>query len=63
MANHRTVDPTAEYASNRVIGIRIIDRQVEQLDELAKNRGISRSQLMRELIAEAWNRDQQQEPF
>lgn len=63
MANHRTVDPTAESASNRVIGIRIIDRQVEQLDELAKNRGISRSQLMRELISEAWTKDQQPEPF
>jgi metal-responsive CopG/Arc/MetJ family transcriptional regulator len=63
MANHRTVDPTAEYASNRVIGIRIIDRQVEQLDEMAKNRGISRSQLIRQLIQDAWTADQQPEPF
>lgn len=63
MANHRTVDPTAESASNRVIGIRIIDRQVEQLDELAKNRNISRSQLIRQLIQDAWTADQQPEPF
>jgi len=63
MANHRTVDPTAEHASNRVIGIRIIDRQVEQLDEMAKNRGIGRSQLIRQLIQDAWTADQQPEPF
>ena len=63
MANKRTVDPTAEFASSRVVGIRVTTRQIEQLSELAQANSCSRSTLIRRLIQMAYDAHKQPEPF
>lgn len=53
MANKRTVDPTATEASARVIGIRVTNTQVAQIALLCEQRGVKRSQLIRDLVRQA----------
>ena len=53
MANKRTVDPTATEASARVIGIRVTNTQLNQIALLCEQRGVKRSQLLRELVRDA----------
>ena len=53
MANKRTVDPTASEASVRVIGIRVTDTQLKQIAKLCEERGVKRSQLLRDLVRQA----------
>jgi len=55
MANKRTVDPTASEASSRIVGIRMTDTQIRQVEELCVKLGIKRSVLIRDLIRHAYN--------
>lgn len=63
MANKRTVDPSAEEASSRIIGIRMTKRQVEQIEALCERRGVKRSTLLRDLVRNAYNSEFSPEPF
>jgi metal-responsive CopG/Arc/MetJ family transcriptional regulator len=55
MANKRTVDPTASEASSRIVGIRMTDTQLRQIEELCVKHGTKRSVLIRDLIRHAYN--------
>lgn len=55
MANKRTVDPTASEASSKIVGIRMTDTQIRQVEELCVKLGIKRSVLIRDLIRHAYN--------
>lgn len=63
MANKRTVDPTAEEASSRIIGLRVTDSQVKQIAELCEKLEMKRSVLIRQLIRNAYNTEFMPEPF
>lgn len=63
MPNKRTVDPTASEASVKIIGIRVTETQLRQLQELSEKRGQRRSQLIRDLVARAYDFDFNPEPF
>jgi hypothetical protein len=63
MPNKRTVDPDSAEASVRIIGLRVTEKQLKQIADLCESRGVKRSRLFRDLLVEAWNRDQVQEPF
>jgi hypothetical protein len=63
MPNKRTVDPDSAEASVRIIGLRVTEKQLKQIADLCESRGVKRSRLFRDLLIEAWNRDQQTEPF
>lgn len=63
MANKRTVDPTAEEASSRIIGLRVTESQVKQIAELCEARGVKRSALLRELVRNAYQFEFTPEPF
>jgi hypothetical protein len=63
MPNKRTVDPDSAEASVRIIGLRVTEKQLKQIADLCESRGVKRSRLFRDLLVEAWNRDQQTEPF
>ncbi len=63
MANKRTVDPTGEFASSKIIGIRMTEKQISQLDEVCKVRGQKRSQVLRDLIRKAHDFECNPEPF
>jgi hypothetical protein len=63
MPNKRTVDPDANEASVRIIGLRVTEKQLKQISDLCESRGVKRSRLFRDLLIEAWNRDQIEEPF
>lgn len=63
MPNKRTVDPDSAEASVRIIGLRVTEKQLKQIADLCESRGVKRSRLFRDLLIEAWNRDQVQEPF
>jgi hypothetical protein len=63
MANKRTVDPDATEASIRIIGLRVTQKQLEQIAFLCEKRGVKRSRLFRDLLIEAWIREQEPEPF
>lgn len=54
MANKRTVDPTGEQASVRIIGLRVTEKQLFQITELCKAKNIKRSKLFRELLQNEW---------
>lgn len=56
MANKRTVDPTATEASSKIVGVRVTESQMNQIRLLCELRNIGRSQLMRELVREAYDR-------
>jgi len=53
MANKRTVDPSASEASTKIIGIRVTESQLAQIGMLCEQRGIRRSQLIRDLVRQA----------
>lgn len=61
MSAKRTVDPTGELASTRFVGLRLTTKQFDLLETLSFKNGITKSQMMRQLIQEAW--DNVQEPF
>ena len=63
MANKRTVDPTASEASSRIVGIRMTDTQIRQVEELCVKLGIKRSVLIRDLIRHAYNQAFMPEAF
>lgn len=63
MPNKRTVDPSASEASTKIIGIRVTETQLKQLQELAEKRGQRRSQLIRDLVARAYDFEFSPEPF
>lgn len=63
MPNKRTVDPSASEASSKIIGIRVTETQLRQLQELSEKRGQRRSQLIRDLVARAYDFDFNPEPF
>ena len=52
MANHRTVDPTGETRSTAVIALRLTSEQMDVVKKLCKERGVNRSSLFRQLLAE-----------
>jgi len=54
VANKRTVDPTGEQASVRIIGLRVTEKQLFQITELCKAKNIKRSKLFRELLQNEW---------
>jgi hypothetical protein len=51
MANYRTVDPTGKTRSTAIVALRLTD-QMETIKQLCKKRGVSRSLLLRQLLAE-----------
>jgi metal-responsive CopG/Arc/MetJ family transcriptional regulator len=53
MANKRTVDPSASEASAKIIGIRVTETQLAQIATLCEQRGVRRSQLIRDLVRQA----------
>lgn len=53
MPNKRTVDPTASEASAHIIGIRVTPSQLQAINNLAMERGVKRSQLLRDLVRSA----------
>lgn len=57
MANKRTVDPEASEASAHIIGIRVTPKQLEEIGLLCKARGIKRSQLIRDLVRQAMEKE------
>lgn len=63
MANKRTVDPTASEASSRIIGLRITASQAQQIQQLCEKRGQRRSQLIRDLVRQAYDFEFSPEPF
>lgn len=52
MANHRTVDPTGKTRSTAIIALRLTSEQMDVVKKLCKERGINRSALFRQLLAE-----------
>jgi predicted component of type VI protein secretion system len=54
MPNKRTVDPTGEQASIRIIGLRVTEKQLFQISELCKTKNIKRSRLFRDLLQNEW---------
>jgi hypothetical protein len=61
MSAKKTVDPEGEVASTRFIGLRVTTKQFTQIETLAMQRKMSKSQVLRVLIQEAW--ENVQEPF
>ena len=57
MANKRTVDPDASEASAHIIGIRVTPKQLEDIGLLCQARGIKRSQLLRDLVRQAMEKE------
>jgi hypothetical protein len=57
MANKRTVDPDASEASAHIIGIRVTPKQLEEIRLLCQARGIKRSQLLRDLVRQAMEKE------
>lgn len=55
MPNKRTVDPTGEQASCRIIGLRVTEKQLFQIAEICEAKQIKRSRLFRELLENEWN--------
>jgi|APGre2960657404_1045060.scaffolds.fasta_scaffold122427_1 hypothetical protein len=56
MAASRTVDPSGKYRSTAMVSLRLTTIQMENIAELCKERGIGRSKLFRQLLAEEWAR-------
>lgn len=61
MSAKKTVDPEGEVASTRFIGLRVTNKQFTQIETLALSRKMSKSQVLRVLIQEAW--ENVKEPF
>lgn len=58
MTAPRTVDPTGEESSTKFLTLRVTEKQNARIEELAQQRGISKSLLMRTLINEEYERVQ-----
>lgn len=54
MSAKRTVDPEGKLVSTRFLGLRVTAVQMGQIEALSQKRGISKSQLLRQLVQEAW---------
>lgn len=54
MPNKRTVDPTGEEASVRIIGLRVTEKQLQQIADLCQAKNVKRSKLFREMLTEEW---------
>lgn len=52
MANFRTVDPTGKTSGTAIIALRLTVEQMKLANSLSKERGINRSALFRQLLAE-----------
>ena len=63
MANKRTVDPTASEASTKIVGIRMTETQMTQIEKLCVARGAKRSTLIRDLVRVAYEFEFSPEPF
>lgn len=63
MANKRTVDPTASEASTKIVGIRMTETQMAQIEKLCVARGVKRSTLIRDLVRVAYEFEFSPEPF
>ena len=63
MANKKTVDPDAQEASVRIIGLRVTDKQLKQIEDLCQRRGVKRSKLFRDLLVQTWHHEFDPEPF
>lgn len=63
MANKRTVDPTASEASTKIVGIRMTETQMTQIEKLCVARGVKRSTLIRDLVRVAYEFEFSPEPF
>jgi hypothetical protein len=61
MSAKKTVDPEGEMASTRFIGLRVTTKQFTQIETLAMSRKMSKSEVLRALVQEAW--ENVQEPF
>ena len=57
MANKRTVDPTAGEASAHIIGLRVTTTQLKHIALLCEQRGVKRSQLFRDLVLDAMEKE------
>jgi predicted component of type VI protein secretion system len=56
MPNKRTVDPTGEEASVRIIGLRVTEKQLQQIADLCQAKNVRRSKLFREMLTDEWNK-------
>ena len=56
MPNKRTVDPTGEEASVRIIGLRVTEKQLQQIADLCQTKNMKRSKLFREMLTDEWNK-------
>lgn len=63
MPNRKTVDPDAVDPSVRIIGMRVTQKQINQIEDLCAVRGVKRSKLLRDILREAWDREMSPEPF
>ncbi len=61
MSAKKTVDPEGEMASTRFIGLRVTTKQFTQIETLAADRKMSKSEVLRALVQEAW--ENVKEPF
>lgn len=59
MAAKRTVDPTGKNPSTKMIALRITSAQYGAMERLCKERGISRSALIRDLLQREVGNDEQ----
>lgn len=50
----RTVDPNGDTTATRFMNVRLSQRHVNQLEELAAQTGTTRSRIVRDLIDKAW---------
>jgi hypothetical protein len=57
MPARRTVDPTGEQASSKMIALRMTAQQMEQVAVLCQKYECSRSTLFRHLLAKEMNND------
>ena len=56
MAATRTVDPAGIYRSTKMVSLRLTTIQMEHIAKLCEKRGVSRSFLFRQLLAEEMSR-------
>jgi len=54
--NKRTVDPTGEEASVRIIGLRVTEKQLQQIADLCQTKNVKRSKLFREMLTSEWDK-------
>lgn len=57
MANKRTVDPSASQASSQIIALRVTESQLQDIELLCKQRNVKRSQLLRDLVRQAMEKE------